>query len=495
MGKIGDLWVRLGLKSEDYKKGLNQAKKETDGFGTKLDKMKAGAVAVWAAIGAAVIKVSKDIVTSTNAIGDAWAQTASKAKASYQSVIAQMTTNNKREKGWWLRLFNPNDSAGYDVGANAKAAGEAAAKMTAAFDAEFELANSVKLQKGAIQQELNELYVAMRDTTLSPSARKSAMQRYKSLLQPLAKAEIDVYQNMVDSAVSAWQAGNSDILSREYSSAEVTDFLSTYGTNPSAAKSKYGELADVYENRKNDEANAQLVDVISKLQAAQAQMSNIDKEMIRVSSSIKKALSPEVVLDELEELDDELIELDLEIPEIKTDALDAALQEIQQNAEKYRKELDEIAQYNEALEGTIISATSNSMQALTDMMFGLEGADMKNVLAAFLAPFGDTMKQMGSMIMAEGIAMSAFKKSFSNPVAAIAAGAALIAIGSAVSSGLQALTANPSGGGGGSSYGGNSYGNSEAQNYESTLTVEVTGKLSGSDIVISGRKQQDKWNR
>jgi hypothetical protein len=300
---------------------------------------------------------------------------------------------------------------------------------------------------------------------------------------------------MVDSAVSAWQAGNSDILSREYSSAEVTDFLSTYGTNPSAAKSKYGELADVYENRKNDEANAQLVDVISKLQAAQAQMSNIDKEMIRVSSSIKKALSPEVVLDELEELDDELIELDLEIPEIKTDALDAALQEIQQNAEKYRKELDEIAQYNEALEGTIISATSNSMQALTDMMFGLEGADMKNVLAAFLAPFGDTMKQMGSMIMAEGIAMSAFKKSFSNPVAAIAAGAALIAIGSAVSSGLQALTANPSGGGGGSSYGGNSYGNSEAQNYESTLTVEVTGKLSGSDIVISGRKQQDKWNR
>jgi hypothetical protein len=79
---------------------------------------------------------------------------------------------------------------------------------------------------------------------------------------------------------------------------------------------------------------------------------------------------------------------------------------------------------------------SNGLQAITDMMFGLEGADMKNALAAFIAPLGDTMKQMGAMIMSEGIAMAAFKKSFANPYAAIAAGAALIAVGSAVSSGL-----------------------------------------------------------
>jgi hypothetical protein len=120
---------------------------------------------------------------------------------------------------------------------------------------------------------------------------------------------------------------------------------------------------------------------------------------------------------------------------------------------------------------------------------------MKQVMAAFLSPFADTLKQMGSMIMAEGIAMEAFKKSFTNPYAAIAAGAALIAIGSAVSSGLQALTANPTGGAGTSaSYGGNSYG-SGTENYESTLNIEVTGKISGSDILIAGRKQQSKWDR
>ena len=53
MGKIGDLWVRLGLKSDDYKKGMRDAQKETSTFSGKLGKMKAGALAVWAAVGAA----------------------------------------------------------------------------------------------------------------------------------------------------------------------------------------------------------------------------------------------------------------------------------------------------------------------------------------------------------------------------------------------------------------------------------------------------------
>jgi hypothetical protein len=61
-----------------------------------------------------------------------------------------------------------------------------------------------------------------------------------------------------------------------------------------------------------------------------------------------------------------------------------------------------------------------------------------------------------------------------------------------VSSGLQALTANPTGGTTASSGGSASM---AAQNYESTLTIEVTGKISGSDIIISGQKTQNKWNR
>lgn len=491
MGKIGDLFVRLGLKSDEFKKGMDNAKKETEGFGGKLDKVKGVALAAWAAIGAGVVKLAQDTISATNAMGDAWEKTMSRMRTSYRSVIAQMSTNNQRDKGWWLRLFNPNSQAGYDLGANAKAAGDAAAKMTEAFDAEFELANSVKLQRGAIQQELNELYLTMRDTTLSGGARQAAMERYKALLEPIAQAEIEVYQKMLDSAVTAWQAGNMDILSRQYTTAEVTDFFKMYGTNPNEAKAKYGELATVYETRQNDETNGLMFDTIGKLQAAQNEMSNIDREMGRIAVSIKKSLEP--VIEEIEDIEVEFEDIEIEIPPIDTSNLDKALDDIQRNAEKYREELAKIEQYNNMLEGAIISSTANSLQALTDMLVGVEGADMKQVMAAFLAPFGDTMKQMGSMIMAEGIAMSAFKKSFSNPYAAIAAGAALIAVGSAVSSGLQALTANPTGGGTTASTGGSS--SMASQNYESTLTIEVTGKISGSDILIAGSKQQNKWNR
>ena len=501
MGKIGDLWVRLGLKSDEYKKGMNDAKKETQNFSGKLEKMKAGALAVWAAIGTAVVKVAKDTINATNAMGDAWAQNMAKIKTSYRSVIAQMSTNSKREKGWWLRLFNPNDSAGYDVGANAKAAGDAAKKMTAAFDAEFELVNSVRLQRACIQEELNQLYIDMRDTTLSAAARQSAMERYKALLEPLAQAEVAVYQNMLDSAVEAWQAGNMDILSRKYSSAELTDFFSMYGTDPNKARSQYGELADVYELRQNDEFNALLVETMLKLKNAQNEMSNTEKEMARVALSIKKAFETigegatqmvalPTATTQLKEFAEELEALDLD--EIASemgieDGMASINDEMRAFLESWEQDVNKVAQLNDMLSQSFVSAFGNGMQALTDLMFNLDNADMKNVMAAFIAPLADTMKQMGGMIMAEGIAMKAFKESFKNPWAAIAAGAALIAVGSAVSSGLQKLTANPAGGGGTTASGG-SYGSSELQNYESTLTVEVVGRISGNDIVISGQK-------
>ena len=158
--------------------------------------------------------------------------------------------------------------------------------------------------------------------------------------------------------------------------------------------------------------------------------------------------------------------------------------------DSWAQDVESVAQLNQMLSDSFVSAFGNGMQALTDMMMGIEGADMKSVMAAFIAPFADTMKQMGSMIMSEGIAMVAFKKSFSNPYAAIAAGAALIAVGSAVSSGLQRLTQNPTGGSGGTSAGGGSYG-SQVSDYESTLTVEVVGRISGKDIVISGKKTNE----
>lgn len=504
MGKIGDLFVRLGLKSDDYKKGMADAKKETQTFSNGLGKMKAGAVAVFAAIGSAVAIFANEFATHTNKIGDAWSHAMSGMKAAYHSVIADMSNYTpdtssfknyfKGEWEWIRKTFF-----------NAKEAGDAAKEMSKAFDAEFELVNSVRLQRQQVQQELNELYIKLRDTTLSPEARKAAGERYRELLQPIADAEVRVYGNMLQSAVSAWQAGNE--LDREYSTEELTEFFSKIGTEYEKMQQKFPDLMRVYETRKGDAQNQIIFDTISKLQTAAYQMSEIDKLLSRSELSINKQLFGEEKPLSLEQLKALNAQKAINpVANIKAaplagglDGLDAQgyydglIAENQRYLDWYAGMVQTMQDLNYVLEDSIVSATMNGLQAFTDMLFGLEDAGMEQILAAFIAPFGDTLKQMGSMIMAEGIAMDAFKKSFSNPYAAIAAGAALIAVGSAVSSGLQKLTANPAGGAGSASYGGAS--STSADNYESELTVNVVGHISGSDIALSLDRTRNKQRR
>ena len=506
MGKIGDLWVRLGLKSDDYKKGMKDAQKETSSFSSGLGKLKAGAIAVWAAIGAAVTKFATDFIGASNAMNDAWEQTMSKMKASYHNLITGISANTKKEKGWWLRLFTPNSAEGQQLGASAKAAGDAAKEMTKAFDAEFELVNSVKLQKAMIQEELNDLYIKMRDTTLSPADRQAAAERYKALLQPLADAEVRIYGNMMEMASKAWQAGAG--LSREYSSAEIKDFFANYGIDPEGTAAKYSELASVYENRKGDEQNQVIFDILTRLEQANAQMSDVNKVLSRTTNSIKKELQG-FELNLAEELEGGLqdvyaeidaidfSEIDLEFPEIDMSALDAAEADLKDFANDWLEEQENIKHLNDMLSQDIAESLGGGLQAFTDMLFGLEDADARGVLAALMQPFADTAGQLGGMLMAQGIAVEAFKTSLESLQGgvAIAAGAALLAVSAAMKSGIKALAKGSSAGSASYNSGSPYKSTTDALNYDSTLTVYVEGKISGSDILIAGSSQQKKWNR
>lgn len=515
MGKISDLWVRLGLKKEGFDKGMDDAVKKTKKTGGQMKGMLDAAKAGWAALGAAVIAFGQQMITATNKVGDAWNQTFGGIKAGWHQLLANLSNTDIKSL---LRMFNPSALGLLDFGkfklwkdafGGTKEAAEAGKDMAAAFDAEFELVNSVKLQKALLGNELNSLYAMMRDTTLSPTDRKAAADRYKALLQPLAEAEIAVYSVMMEEASRAWQAGVEG-LSRQYSAQELTDFFSSYGTDAAGAAAKYPELQRVYESQKGDTQNQVIFDTATKLATAQAEMSRIDKEIARTYVSIKKSIegmydigadTTDIYLTKtLKEVKDEIAEdvreIKNEIIEIEDIDIDLSDIDNDMNAflESWKQDVEFVASLNQMLSDSIVQSMSNGLQAITDMIVGLEGADMKNALAAFIAPFGDTMKQMGAMIMSEGIAMVAFKESFENPYTAIAAGAALMAIGSMVSSGLQRMTQNPVGGGSSASYG-SSAGSSPALNYESTLTVEVVGKISGSDILLSGQKTQNNWNR
>ena len=91
--------------------------------------------------------------------------------------------------------------------------------------------------------------------------------------------------------------------------------------------------------------------------------------------------------------------------------------------------------------------------------------------------------------------MAAFKESRKSldPAVAIAAGAALVAVGAALSSGIQAL-----GRSGGSSAMSSSTGSSASttnENISTEMTVYVKGKISGKDILISGDNARSYYGR
>lgn len=503
MGKISDIWVRLGLKKDGFDKGMDDAVKKTEKTGSKMMNMLSKVRAGWLAIGTAVIAFGREMIQATNRVGDAWGNTLAGVKAGWQSVLADISNYKpdfssfrnfiKGEWNWIKGLFS-NAAEAYDAG---KA-------MAQAFDAEFELENSLKIQRAKISGELADLQVAMRNVALSPEARKAATERYRALLEPLYQAEIATRKNMLDAAVKAWLAGTGVTASTQ----EVSDFFANYGINPEAAAAANPELARIYETRKGDKANQPIFDAITKLAIAEGGLANelklvnrtaniVDKEIADKATAQNELLANaiqdgiDLIEDELEALGD----IEISLPEIDLSSFDAAEKQLDEFVKKWNEEQQQIERLNDSIEQSFVSSMSNGLQAITDMMMGLEDANASSVLAALIAPFGDMMKNMGAMIMSYGLAMDAFKKAFTNPYVAIAAGAGLMALGSLIASGAQKIASGSMSGATSSYTGGSPSASATAQEYKSEQVIYVKGRISGSDIVIAGDNQRNKWNR
>jgi hypothetical protein len=194
---------------------------------------------------------------------------------------------------------------------------------------------------------------------------------------------------------------------------------------------------------------------------------------------------------------DDALDVEIEGPEIDLSALDRANEQIQQFVADWQVEQEEIARLNQILEDSIVQAASGGMQALTDMLMGIEGADASQVLAALLQPFANTMTQMGEMLLVQGLGIQAFKESLKslNPAVAIGAGVALLALGAALSSGIKALGSSAGSSGTTASSSAVSNASVSSQEFKSEQTIYVKGKISGSDIVIAGDNQKNKWRK
>ena len=169
--------------------------------------------------------------------------------------------------------------------------------------------------------------------------------------------------------------------------------------------------------------------------------------------------------------------------------------------QQFKEQAAEVDQVANSIHQTITNTMVSSFQALADGLAGISDMNAGQAIASLLKPLADMAITAGTIIMTTGKAIESLKAALSGffGVGAIAAGAILVGIGVAARAGLSAI-ASSGGSSGSSSYspntsfsGGGSYSGASSQYgyapYRAqSVDVNVTGRISGQDIVLASDK-------
>lgn len=196
-------------------------------------------------------------------------------------------------------------------------------------------------------------------------------------------------------------------------------------------------------------------------------------------------------------LDDSALKGLRQLTQFDTSAVDGLLSKIDpsklsESFKGYYNFLDEMIKAtddaNKALNDAIVGGISDSFQYLANCVAGLDEISGAGMMNALLSPLAEAAIKMGEIMVSAGLASEAFKSMLTNPYTAIAAGAALIAVGAAAKAGLQAAVNSATG----TSYvastvasSGYSNNSSNDRSWEREMTLHVTGTLQadGSKLV------------
>lgn len=545
MGKIGDLWVKLKLKADEYKKGLDSAKGQTKSFSEGLKNLSAAAVAVWGVIGAAATKMALEFVKSSQTIGDAWDIAMTQISTRWQQIRAELNRGIAKGgvKGFFQALFS---------GTTEDAAMDAGKALSQANDAMTEIDYAFRLSMSQTQPKLHELYLKMMNTALSASDREAAAVDYRKTVEAIYAPRVKGLKDIMDKTVEQYLVIGGMDKSR-YTASQTIDLIKMMASDPAKVEKEYNDFYQGYQSI-GDKVSSNLVATMETYYNATNEMNSILKRADRTAQSmehtglddlIKKlgnvnddmtkfraqvAEEAEVIAadEEFQQMADPLEEFEKSHAELldrlnhkqqifadmsqdayakaakaaydyatnEQSALDLANEAAQTALDNQRASQEKAAQIGDLLSQTIAAALSDSTQAFTDMLFNLEGADASAVLGALLQPFANMAKQLGEMLIIEGLGIKDFKLALKtlNPYVAIAAGTALIALGATLSSGIKAL--GSSGGSSAMSSGSSATSNANSDTTISTeMTIYVKGKISGKDILISGDNAKKYYGR
>ena len=175
--KIGDLWVKLGLKKDEFSKGIKEADGEVKGFAGGMKSMAGAAKVAWAAVAAAVVKFATDAVKMTQRWGDEWNNTMAGIKGAYSAFVRQLSSGEG-----WDNLF-----------ANMREAYRVSKEVSAALDEIFERKTSFSYQEAETEKQIAQLQLIARDSSKSDAERIAANKEIIRLTNVLGETKKKIY--------------------------------------------------------------------------------------------------------------------------------------------------------------------------------------------------------------------------------------------------------------------------------------------------------------
>lgn len=539
--KIGDLWVKLGLKKDEFDKGIKEAGDQvagSGGFVGKIKGMKGVAINAWLEIAKEAVHMADVIAHTTQRLGDIWDSTVAGMKGAWSTFISAINSTDFTNLG--KRIANSFREA---------------KQLASMKDAEFEVMNSLELQKSAMKDELAVLRVRMQNQKLSQKEREKAAQEYLDKVKTIYEQEADYRKKYSIQAQNTWLTGAGvretksnretlqSFLTNIAPDANLVSALDEFKKNNyryanesqktllEGLKAQTGvnlatlsKIANYYQST-NDNQAKMLVDAIVAERAAAGAFNEETRRVqtlgnnavttggggggnIPALSAFEMALirakerMDDVLEDTMADIDKELLDLtnkSVEFEPVKIEPPDMTAWD-----EFYSKYSHNVEMMKEIVDGfreAVINGFTDACQEMMNQLFGLQEFNGGAIIQAMLTPLADMAIKAGEIIMAEGAATIAANSALmtfgETGWGAVAAGAALVAAGAAAKAGLGALARS-----GGASTATTSYGSAGAssvgaqtQTLQTEMTVYVTGRLSGTDILLSGQKTQNNWNR
>lgn len=517
MGILGELWVKLGLKNEGLNRGLDESKKKVSGFAnymSKLGGIMAAAFSVKEIVAfthrtaelankAAGVKRAFDALNNPNLLAD--------LRRATMGTVDDLQLMQRAVQAKNFKI--PLDQLATYLAFATKRANETGQSVDYLVDS---IITGLGRQSVMILDNLGISAAEIRDNMKDGASMAEAVGKIIKEQMGEGAAEIDKAALATDRLTAAWTnfqmafggntsgawnwikdklAGGLERVTAILNSNNLNSWqkffalmnpitggiMSAAGTidKALAQDAEEAELIGPVPREKNIEP------IKAETEAVKTLVGELQKEIVakeRLNGILDTPLGNLFDADYIKEQSDKALA-----------AIDAHYQHYIESLEGARqKQAEQIAmldEMNEHFNQSIVAGISGGLQEMARAIMGVEGANLGTVVQALLSPMADALASAGEMIMAEGIAVEAFKKSLTSlqGAPAIAAGAALVAVAGAVKAGLQAIGNNPTAAGG--------YGNGAVTSYSGGYGVNASNYEQQTDnyILSTELKGQDLW--